>query len=172
MESVRRFFPGLNAIQAVALTRDAILVLTAGQAIELLQEFFPELDAPEVIVLIRDCFPELDAAQGFGLIRRNECPALQRVMKGVFRKEPPMKKVKIRVDRREVEIDVPEGINAPGLSRHLGELIAVVSLRCGSGATGGLSARVLANVAVRNWSDYFTFIVDDHRYRCPSSIAQ
>jgi hypothetical protein len=37
---------------------------------------------------------------------------------------------------------------------------------------GGLSARGLANVAVRNWSNDFTFIIGDHRYLCPSSVAQ
>jgi hypothetical protein len=78
-ELVWRFFPGLNAMRAVALTREVIPVLTAGQAIELLQEFFSELDAPQII----------------GLVRRIECPAFQTVMKGVFRKESPMKKVKI-----------------------------------------------------------------------------
>jgi hypothetical protein len=38
--------------------------------------------------------------------------------------------------------------------------------------TGGLSARGLANVAVRDWSDDFTFIILDHRYLCRSSIVQ
>jgi hypothetical protein len=38
--------------------------------------------------------------------------------------------------------------------------------------TGGLSARGLENVPVGDWSDDFTFIVGDHRYRCPSSVAQ
>jgi hypothetical protein len=37
---------------------------------------------------------------------------------------------------------------------------------------GGLSARGLTNVAVRDWPDDFTFIIGDHRYRCPSSVAQ
>jgi hypothetical protein len=83
-----------------------------------------------------------------------------------------MKKVKIRVDRREVEIDVLEGIIAPGLSGHLGELIAILSLPGGSMMTGGLSARGLANVEVGDWPNHFTFIVGDHRYRCPSSVAQ
>jgi hypothetical protein len=51
----------------------------------------------------------------------------------------------------EVEFDVPHGIIAPALSGHLGELIAVVGLRGGSRVTGGLSARGLASVAVRDW---------------------
>jgi hypothetical protein len=38
--------------------------------------------------------------------------------------------------------------------------------------TDGLSAQALANVAVRDWSDDFTFIVGDHYYRCPSSREQ
>jgi hypothetical protein len=71
-----------------------------------------------------------------------------------------------------MEIDVPEGIIGPGLSGHLGELMAVVGLRSGSRVTGGLSARGLANVAVGDRSDDFTFIVGDHRCRCPSSVAQ
>jgi hypothetical protein len=70
-----------------------------------------------------------------------------------------------------VEIDVPDGIIAPGLSSHLDELIAVVGLRGGSRVTGGLSARGLANVAVRDWSDDFTFIIGNRRYRCRSSVA-
>jgi hypothetical protein len=94
--------------------------------------------------------------------------------------------VKIQVGFRkpEVGIDVPEGIIAlqtreyGGMvhnchkSGHLGELIAVVGLRGGSRVTGGLWARELASVAVRDWSDNFTFIVGDHRYRCRSSDAQ
>jgi hypothetical protein len=71
-----------------------------------------------------------------------------------------------------VEIDVPGGIIASGLSGHLRELIAVVGLRGGSMVTGGLPSRGLANVAFRGWSDDFTFIIGDHRYRCPSSVAQ
>jgi hypothetical protein len=35
-----------------------------------------------------------------------------------------------------------------------------------------LSARGLANVAVGGWSEDLSFIVGDHRYRCPSSVAQ
>jgi hypothetical protein len=58
------------------------------------------------------------------------------------------------------------------LSNDLGGLIAVVSLRGGSKLPGGLSARGLGNVAVRDWSDDFTFIVGGHHYRCPSSGAQ
>jgi hypothetical protein len=38
--------------------------------------------------------------------------------------------------------------------------------------TGGLSTLGLANVAVRDSSEDFTFVVDDHRYRCQSSVAQ
>jgi hypothetical protein len=38
--------------------------------------------------------------------------------------------------------------------------------------TGGLSAQVLADVAVRDWSDDFTFVIGDHRYWCQSSVAQ
>jgi hypothetical protein len=132
MELVRRFFPGLNATQAMALTRDTIPVLTAAQAIELLQEFFPELDAPEVI----------------GLVRRIEWPALHMAMKGVFRKGPPIKKVKIQVDRQEAEIDVPEGIIARGLSGHLSKLIAVVGLRGGSRVTGGRECRFIRLVNI------------------------
>jgi hypothetical protein len=68
----------------------------------------------------------------------------------------------------------PQSREARRLSGHLGELIAVVGLRGGGGSppTGGLSARGLANVAVRDCSDDdFTFIVGDHRYRCRSCIA-
>jgi hypothetical protein len=66
----------------------------------------------------------------------------------------------------------PQSQEAPRLSHEFGGLITVVGLRGGSRVTGGLSARGLANVAVPNWSDHFTFIVGDHHYRCPSSIAQ
>jgi hypothetical protein len=38
--------------------------------------------------------------------------------------------------------------------------------------TGGLSGRVIVNVAVRDWSDNFTFIIGRHRSRCRSSVAQ
>jgi hypothetical protein len=110
------------------------------QAIELLQEFFPELDATQVVGLMRQFFREPDAPKVVGLVRRIESPAFQTVMIGVFRKESPIKKVKIRVDRQEVEIDMPEGLIAPGLSGHRSELIAVVGLRGGSRMTGGLSA--------------------------------
>jgi hypothetical protein len=61
---------------------------------------------------------------------------------------------------------------SPCLSNDLGELIAVVGLQGGSGVTGGLSARGPANVAVRDSSDDFTFIIGNHRYRCRSSVAQ
>jgi hypothetical protein len=71
-----------------------------------------------------------------------------------------------------VEIDVPDGIIAPCLSSHLEELIALVGLRGGSRVTGGLSARGLADAAVPDWSDDFTFIIGNHRYRCRSSVAQ
>jgi hypothetical protein len=66
----------------------------------------------------------------------------------------------------------PQGRTAPGLSSDFGQLIAVVGLRGGSRVTRGLSARGLANVAVRDWSDDFTFIVGCHHYRCPSSVSQ
>jgi serine/threonine protein kinase len=93
---------------------------------------------------------------------------------------PLVKKGKIRVEegcgRNErtvkVGIDVPEGIIPPGLSSHLGELIAVLGLRGGSSVIGGLSVRGLANVALRAWSDDFTFIIGNHHHRCQSSIAQ
>jgi hypothetical protein len=158
MELVRMFFLALNAIQAVEPTREAITMFTAAQAIELLQLYFPELDAPQVI----------------GPVRRIECPAFQTVMKGLFRKEPTMKKVKIRVDRQEVEIDVPEDINAPGLSGRLSEPIAVIGLRGGGGSRvpGELSVRGLANVAVLDVLDDFMFILVDHRYLCRSSVTQ
>jgi hypothetical protein len=52
------------------------------------------------------------------------------------------------------------------LSGDLGEL------RGGSKVTGGLLSRGLANVAVRDWSDDFTFIIGDRRYQCRSSVAQ
>jgi hypothetical protein len=68
--------------------------------------------------------------------------------------------------------DVPDGIIAPRLSGDVSEVIAVVGLRGGSRVTGGLSARGLANAPVGDWSDDFTFIMGDHRYRCPSSVSQ
>jgi hypothetical protein len=46
---------------------------------------------------------------------------------------------------KAAEIDVPDSIFVPGLLSDLGELIARVGLR------GGLSARGLASVAVRDW---------------------
>jgi hypothetical protein len=99
---------------------------------------------------------------------------------------PSAKKGKIQAGfhKREVRIDVPEGIIAHQTrecggnvhdrhqSGHLGELSAVVGLGGGSRVKGGLSARGLANVAVRDWSHDFMFIVGDHSYRCPSSVAQ
>jgi hypothetical protein len=53
----------------------------------------------------------------------------------------------------------PQSEEAPGLSDHLGELIAIVGLHGGTRVTGRLSARGLANVAVRDWSDNFTFLM-------------
>jgi hypothetical protein len=86
-----------------------------------------------------------------------------------------MKKVKLRysggTETRDMSY-IPDAFIASGLSSHLGELIAVVGLRGGSRVTGGLSSQGLANVAVRDWSDDFTFIVGDHRHRCGSSGAQ
>jgi hypothetical protein len=109
---------------------------------------------------------------------------------------PPVKKVKTKSalswqSRREIGLDVtdgtiarqdfpllasmelrPQSLGAPDLSHDFCELIAVVGLRGGSRVTGGLSAQGLANVAVRDWSDDFTFIIGDHQYRCPSSVAR
>jgi hypothetical protein len=80
--------------------------------------------------------------------------------------------------------DIPDGIivhlanefggNVPDRHRsgNLGQLFVVVGLWGGSGATGGLSARGLANVPVGDWFDHFTFIVGDHRYCYPSSVGQ
>jgi hypothetical protein len=72
MELIRRFFLGLNAAHALALTRLAIPALTAAQAIELLQEFFPELNGTEVI----------------GLVRRIEFPARRTMMRGYSEGSP------------------------------------------------------------------------------------
>jgi hypothetical protein len=66
----------------------------------------------------------------------------------------------------------PHNQEAPCLSSRLSELIAVVALRRGSGLTGGLSARGLANVVVRDSPEDFTFIIGDHHYQCRSSVAQ
>jgi hypothetical protein len=66
----------------------------------------------------------------------------------------------------------PQSQGALGLSSEFGGLIAVVGLRGGSRVTGRLSARGLANVAVPDWSDDFTFIIGRHRYQCQSSVAQ
>jgi hypothetical protein len=66
----------------------------------------------------------------------------------------------------------PQSQEVPGLSGCLGELIAVVGLRGGSRVTGRLSARALANVNVRDWSDDFTFIIGNHCCRCPPFFAQ
>jgi energy-converting hydrogenase Eha subunit G len=70
----------------------------------------------------------------------------------------------------EVGTDVSDAMIAPGVSGSLSEPIAVVALRWVT-ATGGLSARALANDAVRDWSDDFMFIIGDHRYRCRLSVA-
>jgi hypothetical protein len=67
---------------------------------------------------------------------------------------------------------VPGEITAPGQSGRLRELIAAVGLPGGSKVTRRLSVRGLANAEVRDWSDDFTFIIGDHRYRCGSSSAQ
>jgi hypothetical protein len=66
----------------------------------------------------------------------------------------------------------PQILGALGLSNHFSGFITVVSLRGGSRATGGLSARGLANVAVRDWSDNFIFIVGHRHYQCPSSLTK
>jgi hypothetical protein len=79
-----------------------------------------------------------------------------------------IKKVKLRysggTQTREMS-EIPDAFIASGLPSHLGELIAVVGLRGGSRVAGGLSPRGLANVAVRDWSDDFTFNVGDHLLR-------
>jgi hypothetical protein len=102
------------------------------------------------------------------------------IIKRIFRESkqlpPLMKKGKLRKyegDETRDMSDIPDGFVASGLSSHLGELITVVGLRgCGgSMATGGLSARGLPNVAVGDWSDHFTFVIGNHPYRCPSSVA-
>jgi hypothetical protein len=88
---------------------------------------------------------------------------------------PSVKKGNLRFSdgsQTDKMFDIPDGIIAPALSSRLGELIAVVGLRGGSNVTGGLSAPGLASIAVRDWSDDFTFILGDHHYRCPSSVAQ
>jgi hypothetical protein len=93
---------------------------------------------------------------------------------------PSLKKGKIEVGEEwgrnkktlDVEIDAREGIIAPGLSGHIAELIAFVSLRGGSRVMGGLSARGLMNVEVQDWSDDFTFIIGDHCYQCRTSVGQ
>jgi hypothetical protein len=66
----------------------------------------------------------------------------------------------------------PQTREALGISNDLGKLVAVVGLRGGSRAMGRLSARGLANVAARDWSHDFTFIIGDYRYWYPSSVAQ
>jgi predicted nuclease with TOPRIM domain len=57
----------------------------------------------------------------------------------------------------------PQNQEARSLSSDFSELIAVVLLRSGSR---------LANVAVRDWPDDFTFLIGDYRYRWQSSVAQ
>jgi hypothetical protein len=66
----------------------------------------------------------------------------------------------------------PQSQQGLGPSSSFHELIAVVGLRGGSRVTGRLSTGGLANVAVRDWSDDFTFIIGDHCYRCRSYVAQ
>jgi hypothetical protein len=87
--------PGRNAMQAVALTREVIPVLTAKHVIGPIQEFFPELDATQVVGLIWEFLLELDRINITGLIRRIECPTFKRVMNGLFRNGLAMKKVKV-----------------------------------------------------------------------------
>jgi hypothetical protein len=65
----------------------------------------------------------------------------------------------------------PQSQEARGLFTDLDELIAFVGLGRIKGDGPAFSAG-LASVAVRDWSDDFTFIVGDYRYRCPSSFAQ
>jgi hypothetical protein len=84
---------------------------------------------------------------------------------------------KLRIEMLERDhraLSVAKGLRPQslGASTSFRRLTAVVGLRGGSWVTGGLSARGLANVAVGGWSDDFSFIVGDHRYRCQSSIAQ
>jgi hypothetical protein len=70
------------------------------------------------------------------------------------------------------DFDVLDEIIAPGLSIHLGGMIAVVGLRGGSRVTGQLSARGLVNVAITDSDDDFTFTVSGRCYQSPSSLAQ
>jgi hypothetical protein len=65
----------------------------------------------------------------------------------------------------------PQSQEAPGRPNDFSELMEVVGLLGGSMMPGGLSTQVLANVAVRDWSDDFTFIIGDHCYRCRASVA-
>jgi hypothetical protein len=94
--------------------------------------------------------------------------------KQVEQAPPSAKKWKIEIEdeRGKNERTAEVGIKVPGRSRRLGERIAVVRLRGGSRVPGGLSARGLANVAIGDWSDDFTFVIGNYRYRCPSSAAQ
>jgi hypothetical protein len=50
--------------------------------------------------------------------------------------------------------------------------MTVIRLLAGSRVTVRLSARGLTNVAVLDCSDELMFIIGDHRYRCPLSVAQ
>jgi hypothetical protein len=94
----------------------------------------------------------------------------------------PLKKGTIEVEEGmedckgagEARIDVPNGTIARGMSTPLSWLITVVGLQGGGGSrvTGGLSAPGRANVAVHDRSDDFTFMIGDHRYLCPSSVAR
>jgi hypothetical protein len=102
-------------------------------------------------------------------VRHPEEANASEIIKKIF---PQSKQFPPPVKKGTHSFDVPDGVIAPGLPGHLSELIAVVGLRGGSRVTGGLSARGLANVPVGDWSDDFTFIVGDHGYRCPSSVAQ
>jgi hypothetical protein len=66
-------------------------------------------------------------------------------------------------EARKLRLQGPAAFSS---SSEIGYLIAVVGLRGGSRVADGLSARGLANFAVGGWSDDFSFIVEDHRYRC------
>jgi hypothetical protein len=66
----------------------------------------------------------------------------------------------------------PQSQEAPGRLSDFSELTAVLGLPGGSRVTDRLSSRGLANVAIQDCSQEFTFVVGDHHYRCRSSIAQ
>jgi hypothetical protein len=72
-------------------------------------------------------------------------------------------------EARKLRLQGPAALSS---SSEISELIAVVGIRGGSMVSGRLSARGLANVAVGGWSDDFSFIVGDHRYRCQSYVAR